>query len=390
MRTQFKLAALALTLAGALPAVAAADVKVGFMATLSGPSAAVGQDQLDGFQLALEQLGGKLGGVPATLIIEDDHQKPDTALNGAARLIERENVDVVTGLTFAHVLMALQPKIAETDVPFIGTVAGPSPTAGKLCKPNLFITSWQSDTPAEAMGKYLQDQNVKRVSLLTPNFVGGKDKLAGFKQTYKGEVADEIYTPLNQLDFSAELTQVSSSNPDAVFMFYPGALAISFVRQYRQAGLADKYPLYSANSIEGAGVAAMGDAVFGSIVVDTWTPGIETQRSKEFVAAYEKKYGRLPSAYAAFTYDAAMLLDAAVASLNGDVSDKKAFNAAIKSAKFESLRGDFRFGNNNYPVQSYHVFEIVKGEDGKAQFKTIAKDVLKNQPDSYAGECAMS
>ncbi|TFL14991.1 ABC transporter substrate-binding protein [Pusillimonas caeni] len=390
MKTQFKLAALALTLAGALPAAAAADVKVGFMATLSGPSAAVGQDQLDGFQLALEQLGGKLGGVPATLIIEDDHQKPDTALNGAARLIERENVDVVTGLTFAHVLMALQPKIAETDVPFIGTVAGPSPTAGKLCKPNLFITSWQSDTPAEAMGEYLQDQNVKRVSLLTPNFVGGKDKLAGFKQTYKGEVADEIYTPLNQLDFSAELTQVSSSNPDAVFMFYPGALAISFVRQYRQAGLADKYPLYSANSIEGAGVAAMGDAVFGSIVVDTWTPGIETQRSKEFVAAYEKKYGRLPSAYAAFTYDAAMLLDAAVASLNGDVSDKKAFNAAIKNAKFESLRGDFRFGNNNYPVQSYHVFEIVKGEDGKAQFKTIAKDVLKNQPDSYAGECAMS
>src|SRR5690606_1044112 len=189
------------------------------------------------------------------------------------------------------------------------------------------------------------------VSLLTPNFVGGKDKLAGFKKTYKGEVADEIYTPLNQLDFSAELTQVSSSDPDAVFMFYPGALAISFVRQYRQAGLADKYPLYSANSIEGAGVAAMGEAVFGSKVVDTWTPGIETRRSKDFVAAYEKKYNRLPSAYAAFTYDAAMLLDAAVASLNGDVSDKKAFNAAIKNARFESLRGDFRFGNNNYPVQ---------------------------------------
>ncbi|NYT67290.1 ABC transporter substrate-binding protein [Pusillimonas noertemannii] len=390
MRTKFKLAALALTLAGTLPALAAADVKVGFMATLSGPSAAVGQDQLDGFQLALEQLGGKLGGVPATLIVEDDHQKPDTALTSAARLIERENVDVIAGLTFAHVLMALQPTIAQTQVPFIGTVAGPSPTAGKLCKPNLFITSWQSDTPAEAMGKYLQDQGVKRVSLLTPNFVGGKDKLSGFKKTYEGKVLDEIYTPLNQLDFSAELTQVSSSDPDAVFMFYPGALAISFVRQYRQAGLADKYPLYSANSIEGAGVAAMGEAVFGSKVVDTWTPGIETQRSKDFVAAYEKKYNRLPSAYAAFSYDAAMLLDAAVASMKGDVSDKKAFNAAIKNAKFESLRGDFRFGNNNYPVQSYHVFEIVKGDDGKARFKTIAKDVLKDQADSYAAECTMS
>lgn len=390
MKTKLKPAALALVLAGALPAAAMADVKVGFMATLSGPSAAVGQDQLDGFRLALEQLGGKLGGVPATLVIEDDHQKPETALSGATRLIERENVDVVTGLTFAHVLMALQNKIAETDVPFIGTVAGPSPTAGKLCKPNLFITSWQSDTPAEAMGKYLQDKGTKRVSMFTPNFQGGKDKLAGFKQEYKGEIADEVYTPLSQLDFSAELTQVASSNPDAVFMFYPGALAISFVRQYRQAGLSDKYPLYSANSIEGAGVAAMGEAVFGSIVVDTWTPGVDSQKSKDFVAAYQKKYGRLPSSYAAFTYDAAMLLNAAVASLDGDVSDKKAFNQAIKNAKFESLRGDFRFGNNNYPVQSYHVFEIVKGDEGKAEFKMLAKDVLKNQPDSFASQCAMS
>lgn len=390
MTNKFQFAALALALAGAWPGAALADVKVGFLATLSGPSAAVGQDQLDGFQLALEKLGGKLGGVPATVIIEDDQQKPDAALNGAARMLERENVDVVTGLTFAHILMALQNKIADTDVPFIGTVAGPSPTAGKLCKPNLFITSWQSDTPAEAMGKYLQDQGVKKVSLLTPNFVGGKDKMSGFKQTYKGEIANEIYTPLNQLDFSAELTQVAASNPDAVFMFYPGALAVSFVRQYRQAGLNEKFPLYSANSIEGAGVAAMGEAVFGSIVVDTWTPGIQNQQTKEFVSAYEKKYGRLPSAYAAFTYDAAMLLNAAVGSLKGDVSDKKAFNAAIKNAKFESLRGDFRFGNNNYPVQSYHVFEIVKGADGKAQFQMKAKDVLKDQADSYAAECKMS
>lgn len=390
MIKKFQIAAVALAVAGTLPAAAMADVKVGFLATLSGPSAAVGQDQLDGFKLALEQLDGKLGGQPATLIVEDDHQKPDTALTGAARLLEREDVDVITGLTFAHVLMALQNKIADTDVPFIGTVAGPSPTAGKLCKPNLFITSWQSDMPAEAMGKYLQDKGVKKVSLLTPNFVGGKDKMSGFKHTYKGEILNEIYTPLNQLDFSAELTQVASSNPDAVFMFYPGALAISFVRQYRQAGLSDKYPLYSANSIEGAGVAAMGESVFGSVVVDTWTPGVENKQTQEFVAAYEKKYGRLPSSYAAFTYDAAMLLNAAVASVKGDVSDKKAFNEAIKNAKFESLRGDFRFGNNNYPVQSYHVFEIVKGGDGKAEFKMIAKDVLKDQADSYSAECKMS
>jgi len=387
--------ALGLTLMLALGGAAAsaqaqAQVKVGFMATLSGPSAEVGQDQLAGFRLALDELGGMLGGIPATLVVEDDQLKPEVALTSLGKLLEREKVDVVTGLTFANILMALQTRIAATDVPFIGSVAGPSPTAGAACKPNLFVASWQSDTPAEAMGKYLSDQGIKRISTLTPNFVGGKDKIAGLKHLYKGEIVDEIYTSLTQLDFSAELTQVALSKPDAIYSFYPGALAISFVRQYRQSGMHQTIPLYMTNSIEGSAAMAMGNAVLNAVVADTWTPGLDNAQTRRFVEAYQRKYGKLPSAYAAFSYDAAKLLDAAIRKLNGDVSDRKKLTTAIKTAQFESLRGAFRFGRNNYPVQDYHIFQMQRQADGKIGFRMVQEGVLRNYTDRYAGACRMS
>jgi len=389
MRKTQILAKTLLALSLALPTYVVADVKIGFIGTLSGPSADVGRDQLDAFKMALDELDNKLGGVDVKLIEIDDQQKPDAALNGVTRLLEQEEVDIVTGLTFAHVLMALQNKIAATDVPFIGTVAGPSATAGDQCKSNLFVMSWQSDTPAEAIGKYLQDKGVQRLSTLTPNFVGGKDKISGLKTFYKGEVVDEVYTPLNQLDFSAELTQVASAGPEAIYVFYPGALGISFVRQYQQSGLNAQIPLYSTNTMEGDAVNAMGEAAIGTVVADTWTPGMPTERSQQFVADFSERYGRTPTAYAAFSYDAAMLLNEVVKELDGDVSDKKRLAETIKAAKFDSLRGDFRFGNNNYPIQNYHVFEIVAGDQGKPEFTLVAENVLQDQADQYADQCPM-
>lgn len=383
--TRTAAAILALLAAGA----AQAEIKVGFLGTLSGPSAEVGRDQLDGFALAMEQLGGKLGGVPAKLLKEDDQQKPEVALGSLGKLLEKDKVDVVTGLTFANILMALQGKIAATDVPFLGTVAGPSATAGAQCKPNLFVMSWQSDSPAEAMGKYFSDRGIKRLSTLTPNFVGGKDKVSGLKRFYKMPLVDEVYTPLNQLDFSAELTQISASAPEAIYTFYPGGLGVSFVRQYSQAGLLGKIPFYSTNTLEGSAVQAMGSAAIGAIVGDTWTPGMPSTESKQFVAAFEKRFGRMPSAYAAFSYDAAMLLDSAVHSLKGNVSDRKALTKAIASASFKSLRGPFRFGNNNYPVQNYHVFQVAKNASGKPEFRLTAENVLTNHADAYASQCPL-
>jgi branched-chain amino acid transport system substrate-binding protein len=387
MKNYLRQAAIAAAIAASASA-ALADIKVGFLATLSGPSADVGRDQLDGFNLALEQLGGKLGGTAATVVREDDQQKPEAALVGLSKLLDRDKVDVVTGLTFANVLMALQGKIAATDVPFVGSVAGPSAAAGAQCKPNLFITSWQSDVPAEAVGKHLMDKGIKRISTLTPNFVGGKDKISGLKRFYKGEIVEEVYTPLNQLDFSAELTKVAATKPDAVFAFYPGGLGVTFVRQYQQAGLLGKIPLYTTNTIEGTALDAMGAAAVGAIVADTWTPGNTSEESRRFVEAFRKKYNRLPSAYAAFSYDAAMVLDAAARSTKGNVSDRKAFAKAIAGAQFKSVRGSFKFGTNNFPVQNYHVYQIASA-GGKPEFKLLDDDVLKGHSDAYVAECTM-
>jgi branched-chain amino acid transport system substrate-binding protein len=321
------------------------------------------------------------------VIKEDDQQKAEVAIGALGKLLERDKVDVVTGLTFANILMALQGKIAATDVPFVGSVAGPSGAAGAQCKPNLFVTSWQSDVPAEAVGKYLNDKGVKRISTLTPNFVGGKDKIAGLKRFYKGEIVEEIYSPLNQLDFSAELTKVAADKPDAVFAFYPGGLGVTFVRQYQQAGLLGKIPLYTTNTIEGGALEAMGAAAIGAIVGDTWTPGHPSEESRRFVEAFRKKYNRLPSAYAAFSYDAAMLLDGAVRSVKGNTSDRKAFSKAIASAQFKSVRGPFRFGPNNFPVQNYHVYQVANA-GGKPEFKLQQTDVLKTHADAYVAQCA--
>ena len=386
MKQIWKKAVLAAAIA-AFATSALADVKVGFLATLSGPSADVGRDQLDGFNLALEQLGGKLGGVPASVVKEDDQQKPEAAISALGKLLERDKVDVVTGLTFANVLMALQGKIAATDVPFVGSVAGPSAVAGAQCKPNLFVTSWQSDVPAEAVGKYLSNKGVKRIITLTPNFVGGKDKIAGLKRFYKGEVIDEIYTSLNQMDFSAELTSISAAKPDAVFAFYPGGLGVTFVRQYQQAGLLGKIPLYTTNTIEGTSLDAMGASAIGAIVGDTWTPGHPGDESRRFVEAFRKKYNRLPSAYAAFSYDAAMALDVAVRGVKGNVADRKAFTKAIAAASFKSVRGPFRFGPNNFPVQNYHVYQVANA-GGKPEFRLLEADVLKSHADAHASQCA--
>lgn len=386
MNTKLHRALLAMTIGAAAPQ-AMADVKIGFLATLSGPTADVGRDQFDGFSLALGQLSGKLGGVAASVIKEDDQQKPEVAMTALAKLIGRDKVDVVVGLTTANVMMAMQNRIASTDLPFIGTVAGPSPVAGAQCKPNQFVMSWQSDVPAEVVGKYLNDKGIKRVSTLTPNYIGGKDKVHGLKRYYKGEIVDEIYTPFSQLDFSAELTQLSASRPDAVYAFYPGGMGVTFVRQFQQAGLLTKLPLYTTNTLEGSAVDAMGAAAVGAIVGDTWTPGAANAQSRQFVAAFEQRYGRTPSAYAAFSYDAAMLLDAAIRAAKGNTADRKVLTAAIKQAQFKSVRGDFKFGKNNFPVQNYHIYQIAKGAAGKPEFKLLAGDVLKAHADAYAELC---
>jgi branched-chain amino acid transport system substrate-binding protein len=380
---------LALVVAGmATAAEAQAPLKIGFIAELSGPQGALGQDQYDAFMMVVEQNGGKLGGVPVQVIREDSQLKPEVATQIVDKLIEKDKVPIITGITFSNVMMAVHKKITEKEVFLIGSNAGPAPIAGAQCSPYAFITSWQNDNQAEVVGKYATDKGYKRVVGMAPNYQAGKDFIAGFKRFYKGEVIDEIYTPLNQPDFSAELAQVSAKNPDAVYVFYPGGLGVNFIRQYKQAGLAGRVPLLSTSTADGSTLPAQKEDALGVISGTFWGPDFNNPVNRKFVDDFEKKFNRIPSQYAAQSYDAALLLDSAIGKVKGNVGDKKAFMAALKAADFTSVRGSFKFGNNNFPVQDMHIFEVAKDAKGRVNLKTIATPMKAHQ-DAYAAQCAL-
>lgn len=363
-------------------------LKIGFLNTFTGAVSVSGEEQYNGFMLAIEQRGGKLGGVPVQVLKEDDQFKPEVGTQVVQKLIERDGVPIIVGITGSNVMMAVAKPIMDAGVFLISTNSGPSPLAGAACSPNFFSTSWQNDNIAEVVGQYATDQGYKKMVLMTANFQGGKDLIEGFKRFYDGEVLDEIYTPLNQLDFSSELTQLAAEKPDAVYAFYPGGMAVSFVRQYQLSGLADSTPLLSSAMLEMPMIRALKDSALGAFGGHFWGEDADNEANKKFVAAYEEKYGIIPSTWAAQAYDAALLLDSAIGKVKGDLSDKDAFRAAIKAADFDSVRGDFAFNTNHFPIQDFSMYQVIKDEKGRYTVRTVATP-MKAHKDAYYQKCPM-
>lgn len=363
-------------------------IKIGFVAELSGPVGALGQDMYDAFMLVVDRNGGKLGGVPVQILREDSQLRPEVANQIVDKLIEKERVPIIAGITFSNVMMAVYKKIVDHEVFLIGSNASPPQPAGAQCSPFYFQTNGQNDQRAEAMGQYAAGKGYKRIYVMAPNYQAGKDYIAGFKRTYKQPLLDEVYTPLNQLDFQAELAQLAAAKPDAVYVFYPGGLGVQFVRQWRQSGLADKIPLLSGSTVDGITLPALQEAAVGVAHASHWGPNFDNAENKRFVAEFEKRYGREPSEYAATAYDSASLLDSAIAKVKGNVADKKAFMAALKAADFPSVRGKFKFNHNQLPIQDFYVFDIVKNDKGRYTYKTGAIAMADAQ-DAYHAECPM-
>jgi branched-chain amino acid transport system substrate-binding protein len=372
----------------ATQAAAQDKLKVGILTTLSGPPAALGVQQRNGFQLALKTLDGKLGGREVELIVQDDELKPDVAVGKAKAFVERDKVDFVVGPIFSNILIAMMKPVTDSGVILISPNAGTSNFAGKECNPNFFVTSYQNDQNAEAMGKYAQDTGIKKAFLMAPNYQAGRDELSGFKHNFKGEVADEVYVPLNQLDYSAELSKIAAASPDAIFVFLPGGMGVNFVKQFRQAGLADKIKFLSAFTVDESTLPAQQDAALGFFGGSTWAPNLDNPQNKAFVAAYEKEYNAVPASYAFQAYDAAMLIDSALKQTGGKTDNKDALRAAIRKADFKSLRGAFRFNTNHYPVQDFYLVKVAKRPDGKFQTEIVQK-VFENYSDPHVKDCPM-
>jgi branched-chain amino acid transport system substrate-binding protein len=385
---KWKLAGLAVLLGIAVqPALAQDKIKIGVIVTLSGPAAGLGQQARDGFALAVNDLGGKMGGKDVEVTVVDDELKPDAAVTKAKGLLERDKVDFVVGPIFSNILLAIHKPVIDNKTFLISPNAGPSSYAGKECSPFFYVTSYQNDQVHEILGKVAQDRGYKRVYLLVPNYQAGRDSAAGFKLDYKGEVVEESYMPLGSLDFQPELSKIASLKPDAVFTFMPGGMGVNLVKQYRQAGLADSIPVLSAFTVDESTLSAQQDAAVGMFGGANWAPNLDNPQNRKFVASYEAAYNGVPGTYAMQAYDAALLIDSAVKAVKGDLSNKDAVAAALKAADFTSLRGDFKFSANGYPIQDFYLTKVAKRADGKYQTEIVQK-VFENYADRYAKDCA--
>jgi branched-chain amino acid transport system substrate-binding protein len=385
----FKQIAIAVALASTAATSLAADrIKVGFLSTMSGPGGYFGSEARDGFNLLLKQRGGRLGNLPAEVQVADDQFNPDAAKQAIERLVRRERVDIIAGTINANIVLAVHPFAASSETFMVSTIAGPSELAGEKCSPWFFTVGYQNDNPHEAMGKHLQDKGLKSVLTLVPNFPSGRDAVAGLKRYYKGNVASEIYIKINQLDYAAEIGQIRAAKPEAVFIFLPGAMGINFIKQYQQAGLLSEIPLYGFGfNFEEDIIKAVGDSVVGAYNSLQWGRDLDNAANKQFVQAFEKEYGRPASAYAALGYDTAALIDAAVRDVNGKIEDKAALRQAMRAAKFESVRGDFKFNTNHMPIQTFYLRQVVK-DGGQIRNKVIGT-IFKDHRDSFASACQM-
>jgi branched-chain amino acid transport system substrate-binding protein len=389
MKTSFWLAgAAALMLANA--AHAGDTIKIGFVSTFSGPTAVIGNDMRNSFELALDHLGRKMGGKPVEVIYEDDAQKPDVGKQKTEKLVQSDKVDFIAGYIWSNVLLASLKTAVDSQTFLISANAGPSQLAGELCSPYVFSTSWQNDQTPAAMGLYMNQKGVKSVFLIGPNYAAGKDMLAGVKSTFKGEVVGEEYTVWpSQLDFSAELSKARNSKAQSIFVFYPGAAGVQFLNQYAQAGIKEQMPLYTAFTVDELSLPLQKDNAIGVPGAQEWVNDLPNEQNKKFVADYRKKYPNLrPTYYGAQAYDAAQLINSAVVAVNGDTSKKDAMKAEMEKANFKSLRGPFKYGNNHIPIQNFYLQDVVKDADGQLSLKTVAT-IVKDDQDRFHDKCPM-
>jgi branched-chain amino acid transport system substrate-binding protein len=390
-RVAIRTTALAFALACLCAGAQAADkVKIGFVSTLSGPSSALGVDIRDGFMLAVKLGGGKLGGLPAEVLISDDQFKPDVAKQLFEKDIKRDKVDFMTGVVFSNIMLAALPEALDSQVFYISPNAAPSSMAGKDCNPLFFAVSWPNDAYHEAAGAFANQRELKTVYLVAPNYQAGKDSMDGFKRTFKGKIAGENYTKLGQLDYAAELAEIRAAKPQAVYIFLPGGMGINFIKQYVGAGLGkDTTLLLPGFSADQDVINPVGPAMAGLFNTAHWSPDFTNPANQKFVAEFQKEYKRVPTLYASQGYDAAQLIGAAVRDVKGKLDDRDAVRKALQAARFDSVRGAFKFNVNHYPIQNYYVRTVGSDGHGGLVNKSFSEPILRDRGDAYVQDCKM-
>jgi len=366
---------------------AQAPVKIGLITTLSTPGGALGQDMRDAFQLAVKEEGGKLGGVPVELSIADDGLNPNTAKDIAERMLQRDGIRIFTGIIYTNVTLAIAPDLLRAGAIVIQNNTGPTELDGKGCHANNFGTAWHGEAPGESAAAAANARNTKRLVTIVANYTSGLEQLAAFKRMFKGEITDQILVKLNQTDYAAEISQIKLRKPDGIYMFLPGGMGISFLRQLRQADIGD-IPMYAATTINEQVIATLGEAAKNVVGSAPWTPDLDNPASRKFVAGFREAYKRTPTIYAADGYDTARLIGSALRATKGDVSSIPALRKAILAAKFDSVRGKFAFGASQYPINDWYMTTVSKDASGTYAPHNVQK-ILTGYGSPYASQCKL-
>lgn len=363
----------------------AKSVKIGLITTLTSPAGYLGQDIRDGFLLAVED--GKLGGVKVDVIVGDDGRKPAVGKKLADKMMKKDKVDIFTGVVFSNVFGAVAPTVLKKKAFYVSPNAAPSAFAGKKCNANYFSVAWQNDSLHEAAGALANKIGYKKSVLIAPNYPAGIDSFKGYSRIFKGQKVAKILTKLGQKDYAVEISKIKSSGADSLFVFLPGGMGINFLKQYAAAGLTKKIPVIT--SFVNADVKllkAVGNPMEGVQSASHWSHTMN-MRSREFTKSFQDKYGRMPTVYASQGYETALLIGSALKATKGKVSrNSSAFRKALKKADFKSLREDFKFGNNNHPIQNWHGRIVTKDSNGKL-YNKITSTILTNHTDIYNKQC---
>jgi branched-chain amino acid transport system substrate-binding protein len=372
------------------PALGQEKIRLGWIAAVSGPFNLAAAEQKRGFDIALEHLGNRLGGVPVEVITGDSKGNPGATVQELSRLIDRDRVDLITGLTASNEILAAIKPITDARIFLIGSYGGPAQAAGEGCSPYYFNTSFQNDQVTEGIGAYMTQKGVKKLYLMAMDYEAGHEHSNAARKGYTADVVAQVFTPIAQVDFASDIAKVRASGADAVWAFYPGAAGIAFTRQWAQGGMQGKIPLYSNVALsEPLLFAAQGKTALGITITSNYFAALDNPENRKFVDSFRAKFNRDPATFAAFQYDAVMLIDAAVREVKGDIKNQDAFRAALRKASFKSLRGPFRFSRNHQPVQNAYAGVVEARADGNLYIKTLGT-IRENSPDNFAAKCPMN
>lgn len=379
-------AAAQLLLAAALVATAACSsdsgsssdgaVKIGLLVPLSGPYKAIGEDLRKGFELYVETHAGKLGNRKVEVVVSDEGDGGGTALPAATKLVKQDKVTAVVGVANGGSVAAVVPMLNENRIPLIG--AGGRPPLQNVDR--VWTTSWISEETGAAIAQYVKDTVNGPVAVIGPDYQGGWDQLRGFTDTFTkagGQIAGNGGKPFltpwpNTTNFLPYFSQIAQSGAKAVYTFYAGAPAVEFVKQYRQSDAKD-LPLYAAGFLtEGSTLSAQGDAAKDIFSVLNYASGLDNPANRVFVSAYQAKHKIAPNLYSMTAYDAAAVVDRAIAAIgNGKVTPESLNNAISGLGQIDSPRGAWQFGANHTPVQKWYLRQV------RSDGPTLANVVLQ-------------